>query len=220
MAVLGSFIGVVFEVSNKRINTFNNFTRSGDASYEKHNIKGSKPLLEFDGDDIETATFDIKLSKSLGVNPLNELEKWKVARRRGYRGIFLIGKKPISANTYVISKITENHTTYDANGDVVTIELSIEIMEYPEPTLAAKMKAKVKPKNSTAPAAKKQKGTVTITVKSVHIRNGPGVKNKVIGYAMRNDSYKVYGTKNGWYDLGGGKYMTGDKAYSKYKAVT
>lgn len=219
MAVIGSYLDVVFEVSNKRINTFDNFSRNGDARYEKHMIKQQKPLLEFEGVDVDVVTFDIKLSASLGIKPLNELEKWRMSYRRGERGVFLVGRKPLSVHTYVINKITENHTTYDRNGNVQTIELSLELLEYPE-QIKAQKKAKPKQSPTTAPASKKQTGTMTIIVKSVHIRGGPGTKYKVLGYAYRNDKLKVYGKKEGWYDLGGGKYITASSSYSSFKAVT
>lgn len=210
---------MVFEVSEQKINTFENFSRSSSARYNTHNIKQQKPLIEFEGPGADTVSFDVKLRASHGVNPLVELEKWKKAYRRGYRGIITLGKRPLSVYTFAIIGVTENHTTFDQFGNVLTIELSLELIEYPLP---AKDKNKAKPKENkdAAPAAKKQKGTVTITVKSVHIRSGPGVKNKVLGYAYRNNAFKVYGTKNGWYDLGGGKYMTAASQYSKFKAVT
>lgn len=218
MATIGSYLNVVFQVSDNRVNTFNNFTRTGDARYEKHAIKHQKPLLEFEGPDVESVTFDVKLSVNLGINPLAELEKWKKSWREGKRGIFLLGNKPVSNNAFVISKVTENHKTFDKKGNVLTIEISLDLLEYP--ITIKKNKAKATANGKTVPAAKKQTGTMTITVKSVHIRNGPSTKNKVIGYAYRNNKLKVYGQKNGWYDLGSGKYITANKAYSTFKAVT
>lgn len=218
MATIGSYLDVVFEVSNRRINTFNNLTRSADARYEKHAVKHQKPLLEFEGPDVESVSIDVKLRVDFGINPLKELEKWKKAWRTGKRSIFLIGNKPLSNNAFVISKITENHKSYDGKGNVLAIDLNIELIEYP--VIIKNTKSKPAAKTTTAPATKKQKGTMTITVKSVHIRSGPGVNNKVLGYAFKGNKLKVYGTKNGWYDLGSGKYITANSTYSTFKGVT
>lgn len=72
-------------------------------------------------------------------------------------------------------------------------------------------------KKDNGSTSKKATGTMTITVKSVHIRGGPGVNNKVVGYAMKGDKLTVYGEKDGWYSLGGGKYISANNAYSSFK---
>lgn len=217
MGVIGSFLDVVFEVREDKVNTFTNFTRSGEARYEKHDIKHQKPLTEFEGPDLDDLSFDVKLSANLGVNPTTELAKWVSARNTGQSGMFVLGNIPISNTGFVIRKITETHTTFDGKGNVLTIELNIELLEYP---MTIHFNPPVPVSTPPAPAAKGLLGTMTIKVKSVHIRSGPGVNNKVLGYAYNGDDLQVYGNTNGWYDLGSGRFITASSQYSNFKGVT
>ena len=66
---------VVFQVSDKTVETFSNLKITRQASLTSHRIHGGKAVTELNGFDAGTATFDILISAFFGVNPQKELEK-------------------------------------------------------------------------------------------------------------------------------------------------
>lgn len=220
MPTIATFGDLVFEVSSKKVNTFKNLSRTTEARYEKHAIKHQKPIIEFEGPEVDPVSFDMQLRAELGINPMKELEKWREYAKQGKRAKLIIGNKPFSNNAFVITKISENYKRVDNKGNILEIEASVEMLEYPVTLSNVKRTEQIINNTSNSNSSKKKTGTMTITVKSVHIRSGPGTNYKVLGYAFKSNSLAVYGEEKGWYDLGGGKYITANSAYSTFKGVT
>lgn len=216
MAKIGSLGDIVFEVSTKKTQTFGELSRTGSSRWNDHEIIGLKPISEFLGSDLEEITFSIILKAEFGVNPIKQLEIMRKIRDTGKTAPFLLGGKPISINHWSIRQISETHKIVDNKGNVLHVEASITLKEY----VVRKKKATVKPKAAVKATAVKKKsglGTMTITVKSVHIRSAPNVKGKVLGYAFKGQKLNVQSLSNGWYSLGQGKYITASTAYSSLK---
>lgn len=219
MAVIGSFGEIVFEVSDKKIQTYDDFQRTNSPRWQEHAIIGQKPILEFEGPGVDTISFTVVLRAELGVNPEEQLVKLRKFARWGKKALFIRGNQPISTNYWVIDSLVEKHRNIDKLGNVLTIEVDLNLKEYVNQTATAEAKKTTSSNQNTnnTTTSKKATGTMTITVKSVHIRGGPGVNNKVLGYAMKGDTLTVYGEKDGWYSLGGGKYISANSAYSSFK---
>lgn len=218
MAKIGSYAGLAFEVTDKKVLTFDEFSRETSPRWDTHEIQSNKPLLEFRGPGLDEITFTIKLRADLGVNPKKQIEKLRNFANSGKTSLFVLGSKAISSNHWVIDTLRETVQKVDNKGNILSIEAELTLKEYmklPKPKKATVKAAKNK--TTTKKSSLKKTGTITITVKSVHIRSGPGVKYKVLGYAFRNKKLTVYGKKNGWYYLGSGKYITGSTKYSKFK---
>ncbi|MEG0261001.1 MAG: phage tail protein [Lysinibacillus sp.] len=210
MAKIGSFGDLVFEVSENKTKTFSNFQRTTKSRWESHNLLSHKPELEFEGAGTDDISFTIVFRADFGVNPEKEMAKLREFISRG--------KKPISPNYWVIEKAVESHKSIDHHGNILSMEVQLSLLEYPKRVeQTSKKKTTAAVKNSSEKSSKKTLGTMSITVKSVHIRSGPGVNNKVVGYAMKGDKLTVYSVKDGWYSLGGGKYITASSAYSTLK---
>lgn len=224
MGVIGSFLDLVFEVSEKKTQTFNDFTRTNEPRYQKHEIIGRKPKLEYIGPGVDSISFDIVFKAELGANPEQQLEMLRRYARVGNKGLFIRGNQPISVNYWVIERLVETHKRVDNLGNVLEIHVTIDLREYEkeeeEIKKATASSAANSSSSSSSSATKKAIGKMKITAKSVHIRSGPGVENSVLGYAMNGDELTVYGVVNGWYDLGGGKYITANSAYSSFKGVS
>ncbi|MEY9975726.1 phage tail protein [Lysinibacillus sp. RC79] len=219
MAIIGSYGEIVFEVSPKKIQTFNDFQRTNSPRWQEHEIIGQKPILEFEGPGVDTISFKVLLRADLGVNPEEQLVKLRKFARWGQKALFIRGNKPISTNYWVITDLLEKHRHIDNQGNVLTIEVDLDLKEYVNRTdnSATKKTMSSNQTNQASTTSNKATGTMSITVKSVHIRSGPGTNNKVIGYAMKGDTLTVYGEKDGWYSLGGGKYISANGSYSTFK---
>lgn len=219
MSKIGSFADVVFEVSTNSVLTFDDFERTNSPRWQEHAVLGQKPILEYEGPSADTISFTILLRAELGINPGKQLSRLRNFSLSGRKGLFIRGNIPISTNYFVITNIHERHRNIDQRGNVLLIEVDLDIKEYPKKSASVSTKKTVSSnqKKDNGSTSKKATGTMTITVKSVHIRGGPGVNNKVVGYAMKGDKLTVYGEKDGWYSLGGGKYISANDAYSSFK---
>lgn len=210
---------MVFEVSPSRTMTFRDFERSGSGRWDEHEIIRYKPRSEFQGPGLEEVKFTVLLKAELGINPMKELNKLRKMRDTGTVAPLVIGGKPISNNYFALQNLVERYTKIDAHGNVLAAEADLTLKEY----VLAKKKAKTTMQKTATVASsnvtpmKKPLGTITITVKSVHIRSGPSTSHRVIGYAYRGDTLTVYSEKNGWYSLGQGKYITANPQYSTFK---
>lgn len=215
---IGSFGDVVFEVSPGKTMTFRDFERSGSGRWDEHEIIRYKPRSEFQGPGLEEIKFTVLLKAELGINPMKELNKLRKMRDTGAVAPFIIGGKPISSNYFALQNLTERYTKIDAYGNVLAVEADLTLKEYvltKKKTKTTMQKTAAKA-SSNATSKKKALGTITITVKSVHIRSGPSTSHKVIGYAYKGDTLTVYSEKNGWYSLGQGKYITANPKYSTF----
>lgn len=219
LAELASFGDIVFEVSDDKVLTYDQFTRTTESRWVNHKILYDKPDLEFEGAGTDSISLRVLLRAELGVNPEEQMAKIREFARRGKKAFFIRGNKPISVNYWVINKAVETHKTIDQHGNVLTMEVELNLLEYPKKDEAASTKKTVSSVKKETQSNKKVKGTISIKVKSVHIRSGPGVNNKVLGYAMKNDKLTVLSEKNGWYSLGGGKYIAANPEYSTFKGA-
>lgn len=217
MATIGSFGDVIFEVSKDKMLTFNDLEKKSSGRWNEHSIAGNKAKLEFDGPGLADLNYNILLRAEHGINPMKQVSRLERMQNRGEAHHFILGQKPIMINKLVVMDLTEKLRNIDQQGNVFTIEVTVSLKEYVESKTPVKKTTTNGKQTAAAGNSKKTLGTITITVKSVHIRSGPGTKNKVLGYAMKNDKLTVYEEKNGWYSLGGGKYITSNKSYSTLK---
>ncbi|THD15379.1 phage tail protein [Anoxybacillus gonensis] len=217
LAKIGSFGDIVFEVSEKKTQTFTDFKRSGSAKWNDHEIIGHKPKSEFIGPGLEEISFTILLKAELGINPSEQLEKLRNMRDSGKVAPFILGGKPISQNYWSIQQLNESNKTVDNKGNILVVEVEVNLKEYVVKKKKATKKTVTSAEKKVTSNTKKTLGKITITVKSVHIRSGPSTSAKVIGYAYKGDTLTVYSENNGWYSLGQGKYITANPKYSTLK---
>ncbi|MBB5148663.1 phage tail protein [Ureibacillus thermosphaericus] len=218
MPVIGSYAGIVFEINDLKNVTYSDFKRETTPRWDTHDILQNKPLPEFRGPGVDEITLQIKFRADFGVDPEKEMAKLREFARKGHTSLFIRGNQPISVNHWVITKATEVHKVIDNKGNVISMDVELTLMEYPKSDIQSSKKT-IKPpqvKIASSNSSLKPIGKMIITVKSVHIRSGPGVNYKVLGYAFKGDTLTVYGEKNGWYSLGGGKYITANNKYSKF----
>lgn len=217
MAKIGSYGDIVFEVSEKKTQTFKDFQRSGPSRWEDHNINLSKPISEFLGPDLDSISIIVNFKAELGVNPIKQVELLRMMRDTGKVSPFVIGDKPISNNYWSIRQIEENHRTIDNKGNVLNVESTLTLKEYLVRPIKKKATVKTTSTQVSSNVNKKMLGKMTITVKSVHIRSAPSTKGKVLGYAFKGNILTVYSEKDGWYSLGNGRYITANSKYSSLK---
>lgn len=121
---------IVFTVAADKIETFNNASWGGSASYGTHQRHNGTTLLEFVGSDADTFSFDIKLSAELGVDVMAEIKKILAAERKGEILRLVIGKKSYGRYRWVIKKHTVKLQYYDRCGNLTAADVSLSLTEY------------------------------------------------------------------------------------------
>lgn len=171
--MLGSFGSIVFETSDKKILTYDEFERNNSNRYAKHNSLGVKPKTEYIGPELETISFSMVLRAALGIDVDNTLEELRRIRDTPEVNKLIVGGKLIGTN-FIIKSMSEKHDVVDNKGQTQKATVSIELEEYildiPKSTVKAVYKKSIKKSNKTG------------TKKSIPKKNvlkKPVAKNKV-----------------------------------------
>lgn len=128
---IGTLGDIVFKVSAKTIQTFDGLKIDSKTNYAKHTRHNKKPLLEFQYNDIDTASFTIYLSAFLGVNPRTMQAKIDKYRKKGKILTLVIGGKKYGTK-WVITQHSKDYERFDNKGNLLIAKSSISLQEYPE----------------------------------------------------------------------------------------
>ncbi|MBQ2744334.1 MAG: phage tail protein [Lachnospiraceae bacterium] len=131
MAQIGTLGDIVFSVSQKTVKTFEDLKIDSKTNYAKLTRHNKKPLLEFQYNDIDTASFSIYLSAFLGVNPLSMQDKIDKYRKQGKILSLVIGGKKYGTK-WVITSHSKDYQKFDNKGNLLIAKSTISIEEYPE----------------------------------------------------------------------------------------
>jgi len=130
---VGSFGDVIFSVSTDKIQTVKDVSRSGSASIQTHKRHLDVDLPEFVGTDLESLSFNIQISKYLGVaNPQTEVDRLFSYMRNGNPKYFILGAQRYGRYKWLISKIKVTDKHYDKSSNAITVDLAVTLTEYPQ----------------------------------------------------------------------------------------
>ena len=131
MAKIGTLGDIVFTVSANTIQTFEGLKIDSKTNYAKHTRHNKKPLLEFQYNDNDTASFSIYLSAFLGVNPRNTQNKIDEYRKKGKILTLVIGGKKYGKK-WGITSHSKEYEKFDNKGNLLIAKSNISIEEYAE----------------------------------------------------------------------------------------
>lgn len=118
---------IVFKVSSKTVETFQNMKVTKQASYTTHKVHGHKAVPEMTGVDADTITFDMILSAFLNVNPQKELEKLKKFLTKGTVCTLVLGDKPFG--DYVVKSMPYTVDYVLNDGKIAQAKVSVSLIE-------------------------------------------------------------------------------------------
>lgn len=128
---IGTLGDIVFTVSDKTVRTFDNLKIDSSTNYAKHTRHNKKPLLEFQYNDTDTASFSIYMSVFLGVNPRKMQDKIDKYRKKGKILTLIIGGKKYGTK-WVITQHSKEYEDIDNKGNLRIAKSNISLQEYPE----------------------------------------------------------------------------------------
>jgi len=120
---------IIFEVSDKKILTPNNFNKNVTANWAKHNRILGKPKSEFLGADLQTITFDMVLDVMHGVKPKDTLALLERMVEHGVWMVLVIGNERIGKHYWKVTSISEQWDTVLNKGELVKATVSVSLEE-------------------------------------------------------------------------------------------
>ena len=109
MATMAQWGDIKFAVNSERIFSFRGMKRSYSARWATHNIIGKRPMVEFQGPDLDEISIEVK---------------------NGKVAYFYVGGKKVAVNKFRITSGTENWNEIWNQGELVRATAQITFKEY------------------------------------------------------------------------------------------
>lgn len=114
-----------FFCSDTKVFTIRGVSRERASRFAEHAVIGSKPVLEYVGEDSDRVTFSIRFDSNLGIPPDIGLPMLAKLREGHKAWPLLIG--PHYFGDYVIEYVSETHKYHNANGICLIAEATIDL---------------------------------------------------------------------------------------------
>ena len=136
--IVGYMGDIMFVTSRQYLITFDDYSRSSESRWAKHDIIGQKPVLEFLGPDTEKISMKIQLRRDHGVNLENVLKRLREMRDTGETFPLVLGSKVIGnlIKKYVLKQpVTPGQglsevVTHWAGGNMYCVDATVTLEEY------------------------------------------------------------------------------------------
>ena len=130
--MIGNLGDIVFEVSSNKARTLDELERTASARLASHDVIGGKPYTEFIGPGVETITFEMFLSISLGIAPEEEIQDLRKLRDTGEAVPFVLDGVPQGDGLWVVESLSESWIRQDSRGRPSIIVAGVTLREYLE----------------------------------------------------------------------------------------
>jgi phage protein U len=121
---------IMFEVSDDKIFTFSDFSRSNSVNYADTQVLQKKPLSQYVGESLDEITFKIKLKDYFGVDPRTEMNKLIYIQRDGTVISFVLDGKGFGRYRWTIRELKMDFAEIDGQGGYHCVDLSVTLKEY------------------------------------------------------------------------------------------
>lgn len=127
---LGSFMGLIFSVSDKRILTPSSVKGSTGGDWSAHDVVSGKTRSQFAGPKLKGYQIDILLRAQDGVRPRRTLTILQSAAESGMVDYFIIGGSPLSPHPFKLLEVSDEWDSVISGGALVECSVSLKIEEY------------------------------------------------------------------------------------------
>lgn len=128
--MIGALGDILFKVSYKNINTFQDLVRSSSGRWAYHEVHMQKPRSEFLGPNLDTITFLMQFESSLGRNPRYDMEKLMKLTRTGEALPLVIGGDALGYYRWIVEATEQTYKQVDKNGKVISGAITVTLKEY------------------------------------------------------------------------------------------
>lgn len=125
---LGSLGQLPFRCSADQVRTFRDLTRTLSARWAEHAVIGQKPMLEFIGPGLATASLTLFFDVSLGIKPEEGLQRLqRMLENKLYKTLIVGGEE---LGRYVIENISETRKHHTGQGVCLSAEATVQLKEW------------------------------------------------------------------------------------------
>lgn len=128
--MIGTLGEYEFEVSSQAVKTFSDLKFQNSTAYAEHKVHGRQAVLEFTGINASTASLNITLDISQGVDPSEEITNLYEAMLNHEALAFTLGGDVMGSGLWVIEALDEDYQHISSSGIVLTAALSLKLKEY------------------------------------------------------------------------------------------
>ena len=127
---IGAFAELVFEVSNYRVITYDEYKRESKSRYAKHELINQTDTLEWLGRDVGEISFTMTFTTMLNVDPTEEADKVRVLCEDGVADYLILGNTVIGDNLWLIESVSESAKAWDNAGNILVSSVDVKMLEY------------------------------------------------------------------------------------------
>ena len=121
---------IVFSVSDRKVQTFKDMTRTVGSQWATHSRIGRKDQAEYLRPTLQKITFTMELNALYGVNPRTMLNKLANLAERGTVNTLVIGGKRVGSYRWRITDISEEWETIYNGGELARAKVNVTMQEY------------------------------------------------------------------------------------------
>lgn len=130
MIMVGLLGSIRFRVTDGKVLTFKKLKREISATWNTMDRIGMKPLVEYGGPNLQTASLEITLDASLGVRPLKLLRQLERMAESGGAYELVLGRKMVGKNKWIITKCTQSYDIILRGGEIYRATVTLSLQEY------------------------------------------------------------------------------------------
>lgn len=127
---MGSWGPFVFQVSDKKMFSLRDITRTAGSNWATHNTIKGKPKTQYQAPNLRTASGSVTLRADYGVKPRTQLEAMAKAAEGPTAYPLIIGGKPLSQHPMRLTEVSETWNTVYSGGELFSAEVSLSFEEY------------------------------------------------------------------------------------------
>ena len=127
---LGSYMGVSFTVSDRRMLTPGGLKGQGGSEWATHNRTGARARSQWIAPKLRKYSYDLLLRAQDGVNPRSTLRRLQRAAEQDVADWFIIGGSPLSPYPFKITDISDEWAVVLHRGAMVECKVTLTIEEY------------------------------------------------------------------------------------------
>ena len=129
MAIGNWGTAIIFSVSDRMVQTFQNLNHTVGSEWATHSRIGLKDQVEFLRPSLQKITFDMELNATLGVRPRATLNRLESYTERGSVYPMVIGGRRIG-RYWRITDLSEAWETVYNGGELSRAKVSVTMQEY------------------------------------------------------------------------------------------
>lgn len=136
-----------FTVSSNKVITFDEFSSNSSLETEQQESKNKKPSTYIKGSGLATFSIKVRLDRSLGVYPMEQIEDWISIKDKAQAYPFLLKGKPFLNTKWILKSVGISDTHIDNTGYLIAATLTLSFDEF---VRAGSAQASAKTKNSSS----------------------------------------------------------------------